>query len=186
MTDAPDHSFDADSSPGDVTVSTTPVPLTLRPFEDERVPAGQTGISAFLGDRVIARNTFPTEFIERIPLDRIFEAPVPLIFHATESGPGIQGTLYAVVPAELLEPAEEEPEPWAVSLPRYEDAIVDEEAGDAGDFQAMFPLGVLVRVRRDRKFPRDLALEAGDLLHTVLTGRTHEPIDRVLDDLLNS
>jgi hypothetical protein len=49
----------------------------------------------------------------------------------------------------------------------------------------MFPLGILVRVARDRKFPNDLGLEAKDLLHTVLTGETHEVIDRVLDDLLN-
>jgi len=185
MTDAPEDNFEAGTPAGDVTVSTTPVPLTLRPFADERVPEGQTGISAFLGDRMIARNTFPTEFIERIPLDKVFETPVPLVFHATETGPGIQGTLYAVVPADLLEAEEEEPEPWAASLPRYEDAITEEDTGESADIHAMFPLGVLVRMRRDRKYPGDLAREAGDLLHTVLTGRTHEPIDRVLDDLLN-
>jgi hypothetical protein len=40
-------------------------------------------------------------------------------------------------------------------------------------------------VARDRKYPDDLALEAGDLLHAVLTGESSEVIDRVLEDLLD-
>lgn len=177
---------DAAGKPDDgVTVSTTPVPLTLRALEDDRVPTGQAGLGAYLGDRLIARNTFPTDFVAKLPLDELFANPVPLLFHAALGGPGIQGTLYALVPSEPLEEeaGEEEEEPWAASVPRFEDAIEDES--DSEEQRAMFPLGILVRVARDRKFPDDLALEAGDLLHAVLTGESSEVIDRVLEDLLD-
>ncbi len=183
----PDYAEDA-SRPADdgVTVSTTPVPLVLRPLDDERVPAGQAGLGSFLGERLIARNTFPTEFVERLPISELFSEPVPLLFHVAIGGPGIQGTLYALVPSgPFEEESEEELEPWAESVPRYEDSLEDAEVEAGEERRAMFPLGVLVRVARDRKFPDDLGAEAKDLLHTVLTGETHEVIDRVLDDLLN-
>jgi hypothetical protein len=93
--------------------------------------------------------------------------------------------LYALVPSGPFEEESEETEPWAESVPRYEDSLEDAESEDGQERRAMFPLGILVRVARDRKFPNDLGLEAKDLLHTVLTGETHEVIDRVLDDLLN-
>lgn len=168
-----------------VTVSTTPVPLSLRALDDERVPEGQAGLGTFLGDRLIARNTFPTEFVDRLPLSELFSEPVPLLFHVALGGPGIQGTLYALVPSGPFEEEEsEESEPWSDSVPRYEDSLEDAEMEDGEERRAMFPLGILVRVARDRKFPDDLGAEAKDLLHTVLTGETHEVIDRVLDDLL--
>ena len=182
----PDYAEDA-SRPADdgVTVSTTPVPLELRTLDDERVPEGQAGLGTFLGERLIARNTFPTEFVERLPISELFSEPVPLLFHVAVGGPGIQGTLYALVPSGPFEEESEETEPWAESVPRYEDTLEDVEGEEGQERRAMFPLGVLVRVARDRKFPDDLGAEAKDLLHTVLTGETHEVIDRVLDDLLN-
>jgi len=184
----PDIPFpdDAAGKPDEgVTVSTTPVPLTLRALEDERVPSGQAGLGAYLGDRLIARNTFPSEFVDKLPLAALFAEPVPLLFHVALGGPGIQGTLYALVPSEPLEDevSEEDDEPWSASVPRFEDAI--EEPAEGEEQRAMFPLGVLVRVARDRKYPDDLALEAGDLLHAVLTGESSEVIDRVLEDLLD-
>jgi hypothetical protein len=154
--------------------------LVIKPITDERVPAGSLGLGAFLGDRLIARNTFPEELVEKLPLTQLFAEPVPLLFQAGLGGPGIQGTLFAVVPAGPIEDStDEEAEPWAASVPRYEDAI-----GEPEQLQVLFPLGILVRVAGDRKFPADLAREAADLLQTALKGETHEVIDRVLDDLL--
>jgi len=174
------------SRPADdgVTVSTTPVPLSLRALDDERVPEGQAGLGTFLGERLIARNTFPADFVERLPISELFSQPVPLLFHVALGGPGIQGTLYALVPSGPFEEDSDETEPWSDSVPKFEDAVEDGETDDGEERRAMFPLGVLVRVARDRKFPDDLGAEAKDLLHTVLTGETHEVIDRVLDDLL--
>ena len=171
-----------------VTVSTTPLPLVLRTLEDDRVPAGQAGLGTYLGERLIARNTFPTEFVERLPLTELFSQPVPLLFHVALGGPGIQGTLYALVPSgpfEEDEESDEAEEPWAESVPRYEDSLDAADLEEGQERRAMFPLGVLVRVARDRRFPNDLGLEAKDLLHTVLTGQSHEVIDRVLEDLLD-
>ena len=167
--------------PGEITVSTTPLLLAVRPLDDERVPAGQAGLGCYLGNRLVARNAFPAQFVARLPLDTIFSRPVPLVFQAEVGGPGIRGTLFAAVATALLRDIDEPPEPWAASVPRFEDSVPSEEDG-----RTLFPLGVLVRVARDRKFPDDLAREAADLLQTALTGQTHEVIDRVLDDLLNS
>src|SRR5262249_54888853 len=131
-------------------------------------------------------NTFPTEFVEKLPLTELFSEPVPLLFHVALGGPGIQGTLYALVPSgPFEEESEESEEPWMESVPRYEDALEAAELEEGQERRAMCPLGVLVRVARARRFPNDLGLEAKDLLHTVLTGQTHEVIDRVLEDLLD-
>ena len=173
-----------EEAPGEdgVTLSTTPVPLRVEPIDDDRVPPGQAGLGAWLGGRLVARNSFPAELVARLPLDKLFGEPVSLVFRATTGGPGVQGTLFAAVPAELLEEDREAEEPWAASVPRFEDA---EGSTTEDSARALFPLGMLVRVERDRKHPGNLALEAADLLQTALTGRVHEVIDRVLDDLLN-
>jgi hypothetical protein len=171
-----------DSVPdGTVTLTTTPIPLSVRPISDERVPDGQVGIAAFLGERMIARNAFPAEFVEQARLEELFSEPVPLVFHAGVSGPGIEGTLFAVVSRAALE-QEEDAEPWSASVPSFEQTVEEGEEPP----QALLPLGMLVRVERDRKYPDDLAREAADLLQTVLTGKTSEVIDRLLDDLLGS
>lgn len=162
-----------------VTVSTTPVPISVRVLDDERVPAGDTGLGAYLADRLIARNALPAEFVERLPLAALFADPVPLVFQAGVGGPGIQGTLFAVVPSGPMQAVVEPEEPWAASVPRYE----GDHAAEAEP--VLFPLGMLVRTARDRKYPEDLTREATDLLQAVLQGRAGDVIDRLLDDLLH-
>ncbi|MEP6574618.1 MAG: hypothetical protein ABJD11_18095 [Gemmatimonadota bacterium] len=172
-----------DSVPdGTVTLTTTPIPLSVRPIADERVPDGQVGVAAYLGDRMIARNAFPAEFVEQARLEELFSEPVPLVFHAGVGGPGIEGTLFAVVSRAALEAEEDDAEPWSASVPSFEPVVGEGEEPP----QALLPLGMLVRVERDRKFPDDLAKEAADLLQSVLTGKTSEVIDRLLDDLLGT
>jgi len=170
-------------SDGTVMVSTTPIPLTVRVIDDDRVPPGETGFGAYLADRLVARNALPSELIDRLPLAALFADPVPLVFQVGLGIPGIRGTLFALVPFGPMQAAVEPEEPWAASVPKFE----AEAAAETGAAEpVLFPLGILVRTARDRKFPGDLPREAADLLRTALSGETHEVVDRVLDDLLGA
>ena len=126
----------------------------------------------------------------------LFDDPVRLALAAQEASPGLQCRLFALVqiPREVLEEGEEEeedPEPWAVSVPSsdYERVVQDESddgEGSEGDTEmAAVLLGHVVRFTRDRRHPASLPLEAADVLSTIVQGRVAEVVDKLLEDLLS-
>lgn len=169
-----------------------PVPLRLQQITDERTPDTMICIGTFFGDRLIARRVVPPEVLQEIDARRVFAQPVRVALAAAERPPGLQCQLFALIPAEALEEEPEEPqEPWAASVPRYEDVIgADdaevEESEEEEDMLMAVPLGQIVRFDANRKHPDDLSREAADVLETVLdySQPLTEVVDKVLEDLL--
>lgn len=182
----------------DLVLATTdrPIPILVRRIEDDRVPEGMIGLGTFLSDRLVARCAVPPEVAEFIEDKGLLAEPVPLVLAAKEESPGLQCRLFAVVPVPPTEVAEsgDSAEPWAASVPRFEDAVAESEPEPVDEAfeglegiegaQGMIFLGQIVRFERDRLHPDNLGLEAADVLRTVVEGRAKEVVDRVLDDLL--
>jgi hypothetical protein len=101
------------------------------------------------------------------------------------------------LPADQVEEDDEDEEPWAASVPKFEDVVADEEQEEAEeeeddeseDEERVYPLllGNIVRFRRDRKHPDDLAAEAADVLQTIIADERplSNIVDKLLDDLLD-
>ncbi len=164
-----------------VAATDRPLPIAVRRITDERVPADLVGLATYLNDRLIARCAVPEEAVEFIEGKRLFEQPVQLVLAAKEEPPGLQCRLFALV--EVARDGEEDSaEPWAASVPKYEEAIGSEPTEATP--QGMIFLGLIVRFARDRKHPDNLGLEAADVLRRVVEGEATEVVDKVLDDLL--
>lgn len=169
-----------------------PVPIRTALIDDERTPESMVCVGAFFGDRLIARRVVRPEVHEAMESRAVFAEPVRVALAAAERTPGLQCQLFALVPADALREEPDEPEePWAASVPRYEDVIAEPaEDGDAegeGDLLMAVPLGQIVRFSKNRKHPRDLSREAADVLQTVLDQEQPltEVVDKVLEDLLD-
>lgn len=165
-----------------------PVPIEVRPMEDDRTPEGMVCLGTMLNGRVIARCVVPPEALEFIEERNLFEGPVPIALAAHEASPGLQCRLFAVVPMPSVvgeDEEEEEEEPWAASVPSSD--FDRETAGEEETpRQAAILLGHIVRFDRDRKHPDSVGMEAADVLATIVSGRVTEVVDKVLEDLLGS
>lgn len=164
-----------------------PYYLKVEEVEDDRIPEGMVCMGSFIGDRLIARSAVPPEMINDVAKRQLFSDPVRLALAAVEEEPGLQCRLFALLPATGLEDPEEPAEPWAASVPKFEDEgepIVEGEEPP----EAVVPLllGHVVRFQKDRKHPGDLAAEAADVLQTILANDTplSSVVDKVLEDLL--
>lgn len=176
-------------------VTDQPVAIRVQPLEDERTPEGMMCLGTWTGDRLVARcvvDQAAAVFLEEAGL---FDDPVLLALAAQRAAPGLQCRLFALVelPAELLddqdegdEEDEEEPEPWAASVPSSAfDRVTPADAEQpSGPRQAAVLLGHIVRFDRDRRHPEHLALEAADVLSSIVSGKVGEVVDKVLEDLL--
>ncbi len=164
-----------------------PVSVRVAEIADARTPEGMICMGTFLKSdkKPIARSAVPPEMLSDIEARDAFADPVRLALAAVEEKPGLQCRLFALLPAEYFqEPAAEEPEePWAASVPRFEDHERQELPANA---VVPLPLGHVVRFKRDRKHPDNLAMEAGDVLQTILSKEspTTEVVDKLLEDLL--
>jgi hypothetical protein len=126
----------------------------------------------------------------------LFSHPVRLALAAREEDPGLQCQLFALVelPSDFFSNGEDEEEeraePWADSVPgsAYDRAVEftppKDDDEDEEDRQAAVFLGQIIRFQKDRKHPRDLALETVDVLRTIVQGDVSEVVDKVLEDLL--
>lgn len=181
-----------------------PLPLRLAPIEDDRAPDGMACIGSFLGPKLVARCVVPPDAAAFLLERGLFAQPVRLALAAREETPGLQCQLFALVelPADFFSSEGDDEEgdtPWADSVPgaAYERTVHDapEDPGSApddgedgddedGDRQAAVFLGQIIRFDRDRKHPADLALEAMDVLRTIVQGDVSEVVDKVLEDLL--
>lgn len=173
----------------------SPVPLRVEEISDERVPEGMRCLGTFLDGNLVARCAVPPGAIEYFEKHGVFGEPRQLVLAAREEDPGLRCELYAIVPmppAPLENEAEEEAEPWSVSVPSssYERAIAadddDDDSGEEGEDAPMAAvlLGQIVRFQRDRKHPESLPLETVDVLARIVSGRVVEVVDKVLEDLL--
>lgn len=174
------------------------IPILVSALDDERTPEGMVCLATTLGDRVVARCVVTPEAAGFLGEAGLFVDPVRLALAAQEAPPGLQCRLFALVqiPREVLEEdeeTEEEPEPWARSVPSSDYERVVRESGSLEDLEeepgedlemAAVLLGHVVRFERDRRHPADLPLEAADVLSTIVQGRVAEVVDKVLEDLL--
>ena len=166
-----------------------PVEVSVTRIEDERAPDG-AALGAFIDGRLVARSAMPAEAIERLLALGLFDTPVPLGLFAYEEEPGLQCRLFALVPSGMLEEATHADEPWKASVPSYEDRLAsgggDDEDDDGPSLETIL-LGHIVRFAGDRKHPDDLAAEAVDILHKILTGGPlADANSKAIDDLLDS
>ncbi len=163
-----------------------PVPLRVAEILDRRTPDGMICMGTFLEEQAqpIARSAVPDDMLSELEASGAFGDPVRLALAAVEEKPGLQCRLFALLPAEHFREAESEPEePWAASVPRFED---DEREKIPENAVVPLLLGHIVRFQRDRKHPDDLALEAEDVLQTIISkdSPTSEVVDKLLQDLL--
>ena len=160
-----------------------PVPIRVDRLADERAPDGSV-LATFIGDRLVARSAMPTEAIERLVQLGLFQIPVPLGLFAYEEEPGLQCRLFALVPSGSISAAEHADEPWKASVPSYEERVSAEDDDEDAHLETVL-LGHIVRFAADRKHPDDLAAEAVDVLHKILTGGPLADANaKAVDDLL--
>jgi hypothetical protein len=162
-----------------------PVSVRLDRLDDERAPEGSV-LGAYIGGRLVARSAMDPESVDRLLALGLFDAPVPLGLFAYEEEPGLQCRLYAIVPSNLLSEASHADEPWKASVPSFEEKLAQEEDEDDEDAHVeTILLGHIVRFAADRKHPDDLAAEAVDVLHKILTGGPlADANSKAIDDLL--
>ena len=168
-----------------------PVEVSVTRIEDERAPDG-AALGAFIDGRLVARSAMPAEAIDRLLALGLFDTPVPLGLFAYEEEPGLQCRLFALVPSGMLEEAAHADEPWKASVPSYEERLArgggeEEDDDEDGPSLETILLGHIVRFAGDRKHPDDLAAEAVDILHKILTGGPlSDANSKAIDDLLDS
>ena len=164
-----------------------PVSVRVAEIDDSRIPEGMICMGTFLKSdkKPIARSAVPPDVLSDLEARDAFANPVRLALAAVEEEPGLQCRLFALLPAEYFqEPeSEEPPEPWAASVPKFEDLERQELPKDA---VVPLLLGHIVRFERDRKHPDNLAMEAGDVLQSIVSkeSATTEVVDKLLEDLL--
>ncbi len=178
-------------------VADEPLALEVVVLEDERTPAGMVCMGTRLAGRLVARSVVDPEMVTFLVEHEVFATPAKLVLAAQEAPPGLQCRLFAIV--DLSDAAEdddegEDDEPWAASVPssdfdrgyRGEEPDADEEGEGDGAHEAAILLGHIVRFERDRRHPDSIALEAADVLASIVDGKVSEVVDKVLEDLLGS
>ena len=193
---SPDDEFDfreggqpEDEQPTPVAFVSTQqsVPLEITEVDDDRTPEGMVCMGTFFNERLIARSIIPPEALDEVESHDLLSDPVRLGLAAFEDDPGLQCRLYALLPASQLmeDQAEEEEEPWAASVPRFEDVMEQSESDEREEAIVPLLLGHIVRFARDRKHPDDLAAEAADILRAILSEDRPltDVVDKILEDL---
>jgi hypothetical protein len=173
-------------SPAALAATEGPVELNVGLVEDERTPDGMVCMATYRNGRLVARCALPPEAWDQVHSHGLFAQPVPVVLVAREAPPGLQCQLFAMVtiPPDLQLDTDDEPEPWADSVPGagYDAAVAEEDSDDPP--VAPIPLGTVVRFAKDRVHPDSLPLEAADVLRKIIEGRTAEVVDKALEDLL--
>lgn len=163
----------------------SPVRLEVRPVEHHLTPSGAVCIGTFHDGRAIGRCAIPEESVAEFLEMDLFKRPVSLALNVRRGGPGVEGSLLALVPMESAE--DEEEEPWKASVPGsgYEEVAGDEEDRKETQLVGIF-LGQVVRFEEDRRNPGNLLREAADMLAGVIRGQVGSVVDRVLQDLTDT
>ncbi|MDX1394066.1 MAG: hypothetical protein R3195_06740 [Gemmatimonadota bacterium] len=165
----------------------SPVQLDVRPIEHHLTPEGSICIGTFHEGRPIGRCAIPAESVEDFLEMDLFDEPVSLALNVRQGGPGVEGSLLALVP---MDRAREDiegdgEEPWRTSVPgaSYDlESGEEEELAEDGQLVGIF-LGEVVRFGGDRKNKESLLREAADMLAGVIRGQVGSVVDRVIEDL---
>lgn len=163
-----------------------PVQLEVRPVEHHLTPEGTVCIATFHEGHAIGRCAIPEESVEDFLEMDLFDEPVALALNVRVGGPGIEGSLLALVPMDQTKRRRDEPdEPWRASVPGVDyEKSSDEESGDAAASQLVgIFLGEIVRFERDRKDSDSMLREAADMLAGVIRGDVEAVVDRVIEEL---
>lgn len=166
-----------------------PVPVRVEQIEHHLAPEGTVCVGCFVKDRMIARCAIPREAAEEFLRMDFFRDAVALALGAHAKDSVVEGNLLALVPASDAQRAQErvEEDAWKDSVPGagYEAAAGIQEVPDEGQLVGIF-LGQVVRFRKDRRFPDNLAREAADMLAGIVRGKVGNVVDRVIQDLDDS
>ncbi|MDX1578800.1 MAG: hypothetical protein R3266_09950 [Gemmatimonadota bacterium] len=179
---------DDDQSQGEhVLVGTAaPIQLEVHPIEHHLTPEGAVCIGTFHEGRPIGRCAIPGDSVEDFLEMDLFEEPVSLALNVRLGGPGLEGSLLALVPMERGEEDRDEDEPWRASVPGsgydVEPASDDASEGSNSQLVGIF-LGEIVRFEEDRRNEDSLLREAADMLAGVIRGQVGTLVDRVIEDL---
>lgn len=183
----PEDGFDGD---GVLVRTASRVPLELKPIRNDLTPEGCACLGSFLRGNLIARCVVREETAAQFLRMDLLEKPVHLALLAQEDEPGLQGKLLALTPVEDADgmgavPPGHEDEPWKESVPGsgYEDVVAEQRKEEDEEQVAAIFLGKIVRFDEDRKHPDDLAMEAADVLRTVVKGSVSDVVDRLLRDV---
>jgi len=172
--------------PGMALVMTdSPVEIEVAPLEDDRTPEGMVCLGTSLRGKLIARCVVSPEMWSLVDRSGMLRGPVPLALSAIEEAPGLQCRLFAVTNMpDDMDDEENEPEPWAASVPSSEYDRAVRSGADDSPRQAAVLLGFIVRFDKDRKYRDSLSDEAVDVLRKLVSGDVSEVVDKVLGDLL--
>ncbi len=160
----------------------SPIQLEVRPVDHHLTPLGTVCIGTFHDGHPIGRCAIPEESVEEFLGMELFERPVSLALNVRRGGPGVEGSLLALVPMEQAE--EESDEPWKASVPgsTFEEAAGIGASGSEGQLVGVF-LGQIVRFDEDLHNRGNLLREAADMLAGVINGQVGSVVDRVIQDL---
>jgi hypothetical protein len=178
---------DGPQRPAVFITTSQPVPLEVARLDDERAPDG-VALGAYIGGRLVARSAMPAEAIDRLLALGLFAEP------GAARAVRVRGGAGAAVPAvraraeRAAERGRAREEPWKASVPSYEERVArGGDDDDDGPSLETVLLGHIVRFAGDRKHPDDLAAEAVDVLHKILTGGPlSDANSKAVDDLLDS
>ncbi|MYA32530.1 MAG: hypothetical protein F4164_09635 [Gemmatimonadales bacterium] len=167
----------------------TPLKLDVRPIEHDLTPRGSICIGTFHEDKPIGRCAIPRDSVQHFLEMDLFDRPVALALNVRKGGPGMEGSLLALVPMDRASRGgSERDEPWRASVPgaAYDDAIKS-GGDDSGSTQLVgIFLGEVVRFEGDRREPASMLREAADMLACVIRGQVDSVGGRVLEDLTAS
>ncbi|WP_419948834.1 hypothetical protein [Candidatus Palauibacter sp.] len=164
----------------------SPLKLDVHPIRHHLTPNGTVCIGTFHQERPIGRCAIPAESVKDFLQMDLFEKPVALALNVRKGGPGLEGSLLALVPMDHAARAGREPdEPWKASVPGSAyDAEAGSSGGDSSSTQLVgIFLGEVVRFEGDRREPASLLREAADMLACVIRGQVASVGGRVIQHL---
>jgi hypothetical protein len=163
-----------------------PVQIEVRTVEHHLTPDNTVCVGTFHEGHTIGRCAIPAEGVKEFLDMSLFDKPVSLALNVRLGGPGVEGSLLALVPMEKTEAGvDEEDEPWRASVSDISfDAQepTDSDTGPASHLVGVF-LGEIVRFDQDRRNPNSLLREAADMLAGVIRGKVSSAVDRVIEEL---
>lgn len=163
------------------------VEIDLKPIEHHMTPEGSACLGSYVNGNLIARCVLPEETAARFLRLGVLEEPVHLALLMEEADDSLDGKLLALTPVpDEMDPRQEgeDEAPWKQSVPssNYEQAVAD-QGGDDDDRMAAVFLGKIVRLDKDRKHPENLAMEAADVLRSVVKRGASDVVERLLEDV---
>lgn len=171
-----------------------PIDLEARPIRHGSLPEGAIALGYYHDGYLVARGVVSPEAVEAIR--GLLARPVSVALAAAEDKEGnIDARVCLVLPIDPDQlPLEEEDEneepqePWRASLPSLPPGI--ESVPEADDPQrpklALLPIGNVVRGRKDRQHPSNIAADAREMLENLVGGRGQDAVRKAIDDLLKS